>query len=190
MLGQPRTTIQPVKDGNLGERKHSFVLRPSINAIVRREPRPNQDQDVGRTNVLLEFGWWPKTRLRRKRSIPPMSRRELKPSARSRKPSWNLRKKGELPCRTRSANDVIYLQLLWQNRQPRRGVPKKRSESASTSQQLANYAANVEYDDYGGLFVMRHRVNSMTASDSASTSNSEDAWFVDFGASHHMTSHQ
>ena len=40
---------------------------------------------------------------------------------------------------------------------------------------------------------MRHRVNSMMASDSAnstSTSNSEHAWFVDFGASHHMTLYQ
>ena len=37
---------------------------------------------------------------------------------------------------------------------------------------------------------MRHRVNSMMVSDSASTSKSEDVWFVDFGASHHMTSHQ
>ena len=30
----------------------------------------------------------------------------------------------------------------------------------------------------------------MMASDSASTSNLEDAWFVDSDASHHMTSHQ
>ena len=70
---------------------------------------------------------------------------------------------------------------------------KRRSESASTSRQLTNYAANAEYADYGGLFVMRHRANSMMASDpanSASTSNSEHAWFVDSGASHHMTSHQ
>ena len=40
---------------------------------------------------------------------------------------------------------------------------------------------------------MRHRANSMMASNlanSASTSNSEHAWFVDSGASHHMTSHQ
>ena len=37
---------------------------------------------------------------------------------------------------------------------------------------------------------MRHRANSMMAFDSTSTSNSEHAWFVDSGASHHMTSHQ
>ena len=30
----------------------------------------------------------------------------------------------------------------------------------------------------------------MMASDSASNSNSEDVWFVDSSASHHMTSHQ
>ena len=67
---------------------------------------------------------------------------------------------------------------------------KRRSESASTSRQLTNYATNAEYADYGGLFVMRHRANSMMASDSASTANSEHTWFVDSGASHHMTSHQ
>ena len=47
---------------------------------------------------------------------------------------------------------------------------RKRSESASTHQQLTNYAANSEYDDYDGLFMMRRRANSMTASNSASTS--------------------
>ena len=67
---------------------------------------------------------------------------------------------------------------------------KRRSESASTSRQHTNYAVNSEYDDYDGLFVMRHRANSMTAYDSASTSNSKDVRFVDSGASHHMTSHK
>ena len=67
---------------------------------------------------------------------------------------------------------------------------KKKSESASTSRQLTNYATNSKYDDYGGLFVMRHRANSMSTSNSTNTSNSEDVWFVDFGTSHHMTSHQ
>ena len=46
--------------------------------------------------------------------------------------------------------------------------------------------------DYGGLFVMRHRENAMMASDpanSASTSKSENAWFIDSDTSHHMTSH-
>ena len=40
---------------------------------------------------------------------------------------------------------------------------------------------------------MRHRANSMVASDSAkstSTSNSEHVWFIDSGASHHMMSPQ
>ena len=69
---------------------------------------------------------------------------------------------------------------------------KRRSESASPSQQLTNYAANAEYVDYDGLFMMRHRASSMVASDSAnsvSTSKSEDVWFFDSSASHHMTSH-
>ena len=47
---------------------------------------------------------------------------------------------------------------------------RKRSESVSTSRQLTIYAANSDYDDYGGQFMMRHRANSMTASNSASTS--------------------
>ena len=38
----------------------------------------------------------------------------------------NLRKKGELPNRTRSENDGTYVQLLQQNRPSRRGVPKKK----------------------------------------------------------------
>ena len=69
----------------------------------------------------------------------------------------------------------------------------RRSELASKSRQLTNYAANAEYTDYGGLFVMRHRANSLMASNStnsASTSNSKHGWFVDSGASHHITSHQ
>ena len=51
----------------------------------------------------------------------------------------------------------------------------------------------MEYAGYDGLLVMRHRENSMMASNSsnsASTANSEHAWFVESGASHHMTSHQ
>ena len=54
-LGRPHTTIRPIKDGNLGERKPSFVLRPPIDVIGRRKPRPNQKQGTGRTNVLLKF---------------------------------------------------------------------------------------------------------------------------------------
>ena len=66
----------------------------------------------------------------------------------------------------------------------------KRSKSASTNRQLTNYASNSEYDDYSGLFVMWHRANSMMAFHFASISNSEDVWFIDSGASHHMTSHE
>ena len=36
---------------------------------------------------------------------------------------------------------------------------------------------------------MRHKAHSMLAHDLTSTSSSEDAWFVDSGASNHMTSH-
>ena len=48
---------------------------------------------------------------------------------------------------------------------------KKKRESASTSRQLTNYAANAKYADYGGLFVMRHRANSMMASDSENSAS-------------------
>ena len=61
---------------------------------------------------------------------------------------------------------------------------KRRSESASTSHQLKNYATNAEYTDYIGLFVTRHRANIMVASNSANsanTSNSEHTWFIDSG---------
>ena len=67
---------------------------------------------------------------------------------------------------------------------------KKKSESAFTSWQLVNYASNSDYDDHGRMFIMRHKANSMTASNPTNTSNSEDVWFVDSGASNHMTSHE
>ena len=70
------------------------------------------------------------------------------------------------------------------------GCRKKKRESASISQQLTNYATNFDYEDHGGMFVMRHRENSMSASTSTGTCNLEDVWFVDSGASNHMTSHQ
>ena len=41
---------------------------------------------------------------------------------------------------------------------------KKKSESTLTRRQLANYASNSDYDNRGGMFVMRHRANSMIAS--------------------------
>ena len=37
---------------------------------------------------------------------------------------------------------------------------------------------------------MRHRANSMSASTSTTDLNPEDVWFVDSGASNHVTSHQ
>ena len=48
------------------------------------------------------------------------------------------------------------------------------------------------YEDHGGMFVMRDIENSMSASTSASTSasNPEDVWFINSGASNHMTSHE
>ena len=69
-------------------------------------------------------------------------------------------------------------------------MPKKKKRVGFDNRQLTNYAVNTEYADYGGLFVMRHRANSMIFSESTNTSKSEDVWFVDSGASHHMTSHQ
>jgi hypothetical protein len=73
-------------------------------------------------------------------------------------------------------------------------------ESASTSRQLTNYAHNSDYEDRGGMyarnsncggmFMMKHRANSMSASTSNSALKPEDVWFVDSGASNHMTSHK
>ena len=42
----------------------------------------------------------------------------------------------------------------------------------------------------GGMFMMKHRENSMSASTSNSALKPEDVWFVDSGASNHMTSHK
>ena len=67
---------------------------------------------------------------------------------------------------------------------------KKKSESVITSRQLTNYASNADYDDRGKMFVVRHKENSMTGSNPTNTSNLEDVWFVDSGASNHMTSHE
>ena len=67
---------------------------------------------------------------------------------------------------------------------------KKKSESAFTSRQLTNFASNSDYDDCGGMFVMQSRADSMTTSNPTNTSNTKDVWFVDLGASNHMTSHQ
>ena len=44
--------------------------------------------------------------------------------------------------------------------------------------------------DRGGMFMMKHRANSMSAYTSTSALNPEDVWFVDYGASDHMTSHK
>ena len=38
--------------------------------------------------------------------------------------------------------------------------------------------------------MMKHRANSMSTAASTSALNPEDVWFVDFGASNHMTSHK
>ena len=86
-------------------------------------------------------------------------------------------------------------------------------ESASTSRQFTNYAHNSDYEDYrgmyghnsdyadrggmyahnsnrGGMFMIKHRANSMSAFTSTSALNPEDIWFVDSGASNHMTFHK
>ena len=86
-------------------------------------------------------------------------------------------------------------------------------ESATTSRQLTNYAHNSDYEEYcgmyghnsdykdhggmyahnsdrDGMFMMKHRANSMSASTSTSALNPKDVWFVDSGASNHMTSHK
>ena len=52
------------------------------------------------------------------------------------------------------------------------------------------YEHNSDYEDRGGMFMMKHRANSMLASTSNSALKPEDVWFVDSGASNHMTSHK
>ena len=83
----------------------------------------------------------------------------------------------------------------------------------TTKNRLTNYAHNSDYEEYsgmyghnpdyedrggmyarnsdrGGMFMMKHRTNSMSASTSNSALKPEDIWFVDSGASNHMTSHK
>ena len=83
-------------------------------------------------------------------------------------------------------------------------------ESTSKSWQLTNYTHNSDYEQYsgmyghnsdyddrggiyahnsdcGGMFIMKHRANSMSDSTSSSALNPEDVWFVDSGAWNHMT---
>ena len=62
------------------------------------------------------------------------------------------------------------------------------------------YGHNSDYEDRGGMyahnsdrdgmFMMKHRENSMSASTSSNALNPEDVWFVDSRASNHMTSHK
>ena len=65
--------------------------------------------------------------------------------------------------------------------------PKKRANKGKGKKQHNNYASSSRNndDDYSEqLFVMQHMVNAMTADVHAS----EDVWYVDSGASNHMTS--
>ena len=64
--------------------------------------------------------------------------------------------------------------------------PKKRANKGKGKKQHNNYASSSRNndDDYSEqLFVMQH--NAMTADVHAN----EDVWYVDSGASNHMTSH-
>ena len=53
-----------------------------------------------------------------------------------------------------------------------------------------NHATDPDYDDRFGMFVMRHKAQSMLAQASTSASAPNNVWFVDSGASNHMTSHE
>ena len=46
-------------------------------------------------------------------------------------------------------------------------------------QQLTTYIGNFDYDNYGKMFVMRYKENSMTGSTSTSASIPKDIWSVD-----------
>ena len=113
--------------GRQSWREKSLLLSSTFNQCywlkrTMSELRPRRWKDI----CSSQFVWWMRTRLRRQnRSILPISRRELKPSARKQKPLRKLRKKGELPCQTRSANNATYLQLLWESWPPRRRVARR-----------------------------------------------------------------
>ena len=64
---------------------------------------------------------------------------------------------------------------------------KKRNDMRNGKVQQNNYASSSRnYEDNERLFVMQHVMNSVSA-DVASCK--EDVWYVDSGASNHMTSH-
>ena len=53
-----------------------------------------------------------------------------------------------------------------------------------------NHTMDSDYGNRCGMFVMRHKAHSMLAHASISASMSNNVWFVDSGASNHMTSHE
>ena len=52
----------------------------------------------------------------------------------------------------------------------------------TNDKQLANYATKAKHDDYGRMFVMRCKANSILAN----TNEVSDTWIVKSSASNHM----
>ena len=66
----------------------------------------------------------------------------------------------------------------------------KDSDYDDRSGMYINHSTDSDYDELCRMFVMRHEAQSMLAQASTYTSASNNVWFVDSGASNHMTSHE
>ena len=192
MPSQPRSTVRQHANRHPSEGESSFLLRPWINVVDRREPRIKVEQCLRRTNALLTLGRWYWTHScykgpiwkKRTRSILEGQfyfRQEIG------KNRGTFGRRGSFhvgPSRQDNSVECGYCSKFGHHNEE---FQKKKSESVSTSRQLIICATNSNYEDYGGMFFMRHRANSMSASGPTSTSNSDNLWFVDSDAWNHMT---
>ena len=128
MLGRPHATIQPVEDGNLGERHPYLVLQPPINTIGRRKPCIQS-----KTNTWEGQMFFSDTDGGHRRGRSGRGRFDLSHEGNSKFRQENGSHRGTFARRgsfrteqgRRTTPPATYVQLLRQNRSSRRGVPKK-----------------------------------------------------------------
>ena len=99
-------------------------------------------------------------------------------------------KRGSHPAGSRNRNNPIECGYCGKHDHYEEECRKKIRDWALTTPQLMNYSSNSDYDNRGRMFVMRHEPHSMSTKAPTSTSSSDSIWFVNSGASNHMTSHE
>ena len=107
---------------------------------------------------------------------------------RSMKSTPNFGKKTET-TRERSEEGGASMLIQGDNTQSNADI-KGKLATTKRSAERRSMSRPPQADDHGGMFVMRHRENSISASTSTSGSNPKDVWFVDSGALKHMVPHQ